>query len=159
MSGRDTTHARTVPKPGGWERRKSRCARSPRPTRTIRSRSHACVVAATIVLALLSTGCIPSVDVNDVCATFVHRDTPPVSPVLRRGADGTLELLVEVTEVAEAQAVLAAARKEPIDVMLYPSEKFAHVLRVDGDTLVVKANSQEHAANLIDALCIAPGDP
>jgi hypothetical protein len=33
------------------------------------------------------------------------------------------------------------------------------VLRVEGDTLVVKANSPEHAASLVDALCIAPGDP
>lgn len=112
-----------------------------------------------LVIALFAGGCTTTVDVHDVCATFEHRDTPPVSPTLRRGADGTLELLVEVTAVAEAQAVLAAARREPIDIMMYPSEKFAHVLRVEGDALVVRVNSPEHAANLVDALCIAPGDP
>jgi hypothetical protein len=116
-------------------------------------------LALVALAALPAGGCTTTVDVNDACATFVHRETPPTSPVLRRGADGTLELLVEVTATAEAQAVLAAARKEPIDVMLYPSERYAHVLRVEGVTLVVKANSREHAANLVDALCIAPGDP
>jgi hypothetical protein len=115
--------------------------------------------AGAAAVALLVGGCATTVDVNDPCATFVHRETPPTSPVQRRGADGTLELLVEVTAIAEARAVLAAARREPVDVMLYPSEKFAHVLRVEGETLVVKANSPEHAAQLIEALCIAPGDP
>jgi hypothetical protein len=112
-----------------------------------------------LLLALVACGCTRMVEVNDPCDTFVHRDTPPVSPVLRRAAEGKQELLVEVTDIPEAQAVLAAARKEPIDVLLYPSEKYAHVLRVEGETLVVKVNSPEHAANVIDALCIAPGDP
>ena len=112
-----------------------------------------------LLLALFAGGCTKMVEVNDPCETFVHNDTPPVSPVLRRGAEGKLELLVEVTAIPEAQAVLAAARKEPINVLLYPSEKYAHVLRVEGETLVVQANSPEHATNVIDALCIAPGDP
>jgi hypothetical protein len=112
-----------------------------------------------LVLALLASGCSATLEVNDPCETFVHHDTAPVSPVLRRTADGKLEVLVEVTDLPEARAVVAAARKEPIDVILYPSEKFVHVLRVEGDTLVVRANSPEHAVNVIDALCIAPGDP
>jgi hypothetical protein len=130
-----------------------------RPVRSSRRRLRAWVAACAATGLALLAGCTTTVNVNDVCATFVHRDAPPASPVLRRVADGTLELLVEVTAVAEAQAVLAAARKAPIDVMLYPSERYAHVLRVEGDTLVVKANSPEHAASLVDALCIAPGDP
>lgn len=110
-------------------------------------------------LALLASGCTTTVDVHDVCETFERSQAPPASPDLRRRDDGTLELRVSVTAVAEAQAVLAAARREPIDVMLYPSEMFVHVLRVDGDQLVVKVNSPEHATNAIDALCLAPGDP
>jgi hypothetical protein len=110
-------------------------------------------------LALLAGGCTRMLEVNDPCETFVHRDTPPLSPVVRRAADGSLEVLVEVTAIAEAQAVVAAARKEPIDVILYPSEKFVHVLRVEGDKLVVLAKSPEHADHVRDALCIEPGDP
>ena len=117
------------------------------------------MTAAAVALALLATGCTKTVYVDDPCDTFVHRDTPPLSPVLRRAADGTLEVLVEVTAIAEAQAVVAAARKEPIDVILYPSEKYVHVLRVEGDTLVVLARSPEHANHVRDAMCIEPGDP
>ena len=116
-------------------------------------------VAGALGLVLLAGGCTTKVYVDDPCEAFVHRDTPPLSPVVRRAADGTLEVLVEVTAVAEAQAVVAAARKEPISVILYPSEKFVRVLRVEGDTLVVLAKSPEHADNVIDAMCIKPGDP
>lgn len=79
-----------------------------------------------------------------------------MSPALRRTGDGTFELLVSVTAVDEAQAVLAAARREPVDVMLYPSEMFVHVLRVEGGQLVVAVQSAEHAVRAADALCVEP---
>ncbi|MGH8030170.1 MAG: hypothetical protein ACREO3_09570 [Arenimonas sp.] len=112
--------------------------------------------AAGFLVALLAGGCTTTVDVHDVCETFAHSETPPLSPLLRRRGDGGFELLVSTRPVAEAQAVVAAARREPIDVMMYPSEMFAHVLRVEGDQLVVAVNSPQHAANVADALCIEP---
>jgi hypothetical protein len=112
-----------------------------------------------LALALAAAGCTATVDVNDVCETFERSEAAPVSPDLRRTDDGKLELFVSVTGVAEAKAVVAAARREPVDVMMYPSEMYVHVLRVEGGQLVVSVNSPEHAARAIDALCIKPGDP
>jgi hypothetical protein len=112
-----------------------------------------------VVFALLASGCTKLVAVHDACETFVHRDTPPVSPEVRRINEFTLELLVEVAATDEGRAVVAAARKEPIVVQVYPSERVAHVDRVEGDRLVISTSSPERIELIKETLCIRPGDP
>ena len=121
--------------------------------------SRAARVAGALVVAACASGCTKLVAVNDACETFVHRETPPVSPEVRRGSDLTFELLVEVADTDEGRAVVAAARKEPIVVQVFPSEQVADVARVEGDRLVFPANSPERVAQIKDTLCIRPGDP
>ena len=112
-----------------------------------------------LAFLLCASGCTKLVAVNDACETFVHRETPPVSPEVRRISDFSLELLVEVAATDEGRAVVAAARKEPIVVQVFPSERAADVVRVEGDRLVFLANSPERVELIKDTLCIRPGDP
>jgi hypothetical protein len=108
---------------------------------------------------LLLGGCAVDMEIQSPCDAFERSEAAPVSPDLRRKDDGTLELFVSVSTIDEAQALLAAAGREPVGVLLYPTERFVQVLRVEGGQLVVEVNSPEHATDVIDVLCIAPGDP
>lgn len=96
--------------------------------------------------------------VRDACDTFVRQYAPVATPTLIHREDGGYELLVSLTPAAtaEALAVRDAARRGPVDIMVYPSERHARVLRVDDGSVVVAVNSPEHAEAVAEVLCLDP---
>ena len=113
--------------------------------------------AAGVLALALATGCTPTLYVDSACDTFAPESMPRAATRLRKGPGG-LELLVPFVQGAtdDGDAVFAAAKRQPVDVVIYPSERYAHVARVEGDVLVIDALSAEHAASVAELMCVDP---
>jgi hypothetical protein len=110
------------------------------------------------LLASLATGCAPGnrapVDIRNACNTFVSEVAPRHTPELRTGNNG-LELILSFTPAhdPEARAILSAARKGPVELIVHPSLQRLQALGEEDGYLVLSVSSAAHAKQVEQLLC------
>ena len=111
-----------------------------------------------LFLALSAIGCAPDnrgpVDVRNACNTFVAESGPRQTPQLRKGKNG-LELVLSFTPAKdpEADAILNAARKGPIELIVHPSMQRLRALGEEGGYLILSVSSEAEATQVERLLC------
>lgn len=111
-----------------------------------------------LLTAIATSGCASGdrapVDIRNACNTFVSEFAPRRTPELRQGKDG-LELVLSFTptEDPEANAILSAARKGPIELVVHPSMERLHGVGEEGAHLVLSVSSEAHAEHVKKVLC------
>lgn len=111
-----------------------------------------------ILTALLIAGCSSGnaapVDVRNACNTFVSEYAPRQTPELRKGKNG-LELVLSFTPAPdeEADSILRAAERGPVDLIVYPSMEHVHALGQEDGYLVLSVASEAHAKHVEQLLC------
>lgn len=110
------------------------------------------------IVALTAGGCTPGnyapVDVRNACNTFVSESAPRQTPALRRGKGG-LELVLSFTPAKdpEADAILSAVRKGPVELIVHPGMERLRALGEEDGYLVLSVSSETHAKQVERLLC------